>query len=621
MGARGYQRGDETSASPPTQEEAEVEAEEESYDPDDWYRRYAAYPPYCSTPAEMKTRAIPPLSSSTSPSELSLVHVTVAVRHGARTPYAANLNCWENYSTMDTGLWNCRLTTVMAPPSPWAVDRTEHPGSPKTSSAAGNASASRAQFLFEKRYDALQDPANGLSNELNGTCQLGQLLLRGYEQELHNGRMLREAYLDATTDPRMRLGIPDPTQPWKDLYYRADDDQRTLMSGEVLLRGLLGEELQKYYQAQGNGTGGAIGPVVVVPVHTADRARDVMDANEGVCPRLAEIAEQWRASDEYRSFVKSQESQTLRRFAREVLKVEDMSAVDCLMTTICTDRTLPDAVNDYRGPTDARESSHPATDEHPYGTNLFQRLFDLDAQTWTKLFVYDNAAYSKLALTPVWRDILANIEGAMSVPRNASAKVCCPPRDPPTLAIYSGHDTTLMPLLASLGSDVYDGEWPPYASMMTLELYRHTKEENYLFRLVYNGKVLTPRIQGCSKDELCSVSVLLERVKSFAQDYDCARRGAIPASSALNGTASSRDVFSTPGGVLALCLLVIGSALFGSLGTYLYVVGRPRRGGRQRLPQRDHDDDEDIDGISMHFSSSDRRGVGVRPVRSSSSLS
>ena len=62
-------------------------------------------------------------------------------------------------------------------------------------------------FLFEKQYDALKEP---LSNELGGTCQVGQLLLRGYEQELRNGRYLRSAYLyDAENpyshDERMRL--------------------------------------------------------------------------------------------------------------------------------------------------------------------------------------------------------------------------------------------------------------------------------------------------------------------------------------------------------------------------------------------------------------------------------
>jgi hypothetical protein len=326
-----------------------------------------------------------------------------------------------------------------------------------------------------------------------------------------------------------------------------------------------------------------------------------MDANENVCPRLAELGEEWKASVEYSEFMNSQETRTLQRFVTDVLKVQDMSnLVDCLMTTICTDRTLPKAVNDYHGPDSGvgggdRGSVGKSTDQHPYGTNLFSRLFDFDAQTWIRLFLYQNAAYSKLALTPLWRDVLANIQGNIDLSRNASAQVCCPVRSPPKLAVYSGHDTTLMPMLASLGSAVYDGEWAPYASMMTIEVYHQHPEDQYLFRLVYNGKVLTSRIDGCDNSDLCPVSALQE-VTKFTQNYNCTRRGADPVVTVGSRESTTGDVFSTSGGVLALCLLVVASALFGSLGTYLYVIGRPRRGGRQYLPQEEEEGD-----ISLEF--------------------
>ena len=69
-------------------------------------------------------------------------------------------------------------------------------------------------FLFEKRYDALIISPEKTGNNLNGTCQLGQLLMRGYDQELRNGLHLREAYFydgdktsdeHAASDSRMRL--------------------------------------------------------------------------------------------------------------------------------------------------------------------------------------------------------------------------------------------------------------------------------------------------------------------------------------------------------------------------------------------------------------------------------
>jgi hypothetical protein len=360
-------------------------------------------------------------------------------------------------------------------------------------------------------------------------------------------------------------------------------------------------ELQRHYASPTENATACAAPVVVT-VHTADRPRDVMDANENVCPRLTELREDWMASSDYSEFMSSQETRILQRFATDVLKVQDTSnLVDCLMTTICTDRTLPEALNDYHGP-DAGEwagvggSAGQPTDQHPYGRNLFSRLFNFDAQTWIRLFLYQDGVYSKLALTPLWRDVLANIQDAIDLPGNASASVCCPVRSPPKMAIYSGHDTTLMPMLASLGSAVYDGEWSPYASMMTIEVYHQYPEDQYLFRLVYNGRVLTSCIDGCGKSDLCPVSVL-RTVTMFTQNYNCTRLGEDPRATVGNRESTTSDVFSTPGGVLAVCLLVVGSALFGSLGTYLYVMGKLRRGGRQRLPHGDYEED----GISLEY--------------------
>ena len=82
-----------------------------------------------------------------------------------------------------------------------------------------------------------------LKNKLNGTCQVGQLLLRGFTQELANGKHLRTAYtFDGSNMDheilRMRLldlsSATDP-RPFELLKYRSDDDQRTLMSGQVFL--------------------------------------------------------------------------------------------------------------------------------------------------------------------------------------------------------------------------------------------------------------------------------------------------------------------------------------------------------------------------------------------------
>lgn len=182
--------------------------------PDDWYTKYAAYHPYCSTRQDMATRAIPQVADDPRLGQSRLLHATVIVRHGARTPWTA-LDCWDGYTTE----WDCNLTTYLATPPPQRIQQEEGYVSPNGQSGL---------VLFEKRYDSLQDPGDQLSNVLNGTCQKGQLILQGYEQELQNGQFLRNAYVyDASSFHNERMKLLDTSQSvdtlFQSLYYRVDE--------------------------------------------------------------------------------------------------------------------------------------------------------------------------------------------------------------------------------------------------------------------------------------------------------------------------------------------------------------------------------------------------------------
>ena len=295
----------------------------------------------------MQTRAIPPLKDhlNTPFGETRLAHVTSIIRHGARTPYATrNYKCWDNYwENEETGVWDCDLKTIMAPPM---ISTIEH----EEGVAADYNGDDFAFFLFEKRFDALRFPADELTNELNGTCQLGQLILQGYEQEITNGHLLRDAYLfrsdDYSHDERMRLINTDSGNsfdhaPWDDIKYRCDDDQRTVMSGQVLLRGMFEEQVANYVHLTGE--------YPVIQTHTADRKQDILAANSRVCPRLKTLQVEAVLSDEYQSFNISERSEKTREYIMRTLgkSTNDFDLLDCLMTTICTDRPLPDGVDDF----------------------------------------------------------------------------------------------------------------------------------------------------------------------------------------------------------------------------------------------------------------------------------
>jgi hypothetical protein len=93
---------------------------------ENFYQRYETYPPYCSIPQEVEKRHIPKLQQqqqrNTNPPLLpppTLRHVTAVFRHGARTPWGGNLNCWDRYHTDPaTAVWNCHLTAYAAAPPP-----------------------------------------------------------------------------------------------------------------------------------------------------------------------------------------------------------------------------------------------------------------------------------------------------------------------------------------------------------------------------------------------------------------------------------------------------------------------------------------------------------------------
>ena len=71
-----------------------------------------------------------------------------------------------------------------------------------------------------------------------------------------------------------------------------------------------------------------------------------------------------------------------------------------------------------------------------------------------------HSEYAKLATGPLWAEILSNINPIIEE------------RDripPEKLAIISGHDDTISPLMASLG--IWDkSQWPAYASMLIIEV-------------------------------------------------------------------------------------------------------------------------------------------------------
>ena len=356
------------------------------------YTRYPAYPAYCSDPHAMATRTIPPLppvSPVTSTTTTRLQHVTVIVRHGARTPLQPNA-CWPDHWSAPDGIWDCTLTTRWATrPAPLVGTRKNHTaittGGTKNEGGYG-------QFVLEKVYDAFVDGERShYTNILNGTCQDGQLLQQGYDQQVQNGHFLRHAYIEQP-DPRLQLWTASAlvqntsSRYFLDPYvrYRSDDDQRTLASGQIVLATLFAPELQVYAQHH---------PTIPHPIithHVGDKSQDYLSARHAgrrQCPtqQHAILARAFQ-SEEYHHFDQAPDSHTMRTLIAQELTPHNGSTtfggLDCLMTSICTDRALPAVLQDYQ-PTTAATTTEEATNttttqDHyytqKYGPNRFERL-------------------------------------------------------------------------------------------------------------------------------------------------------------------------------------------------------------------------------------------------------
>ncbi|KAJ2741880.1 hypothetical protein GGI19_006895, partial [Coemansia pectinata] len=65
-------------------------------------------------------------------------------------------------------------------------------------------------------------------------------------------------------------------------------------------------------------------------------------------------------------------------------------------------------------------------------------------------------------------------------------------------ALYSGHDSTVAPLLAVLQASNKNMLWPPYASNILFELWKKS-DGSRVVRVIYNGQVLKlqPEFEWC----------------------------------------------------------------------------------------------------------------------------
>lgn len=92
---------------------------------------------------------------------------------------------------------------------------------------------------------------------------------------------------------------------------------------------------------------------------------------------------------------------------------------------------------------------------------------------------FNDSEYAKRDMSALWMEILDSINPVIhDYPTN---------NDRVRMALYSGHDSTLAPLMASLGQHMWnDTDFPSYASMMIIEVSVYQYKYRTIFKLAHH---------------------------------------------------------------------------------------------------------------------------------------
>lgn len=330
-----------------------------------------SYPKYCTNDV-YTDRAIPPLTEAEQSLVDDLVQLQVIMRHGARTPYEL-YSCWIGYNVT----WNnCNVTELM------------------TTSDSYTSQMFPTKYLYRKIYD-------GSANYYGGNCMTGQLIYQGFSQETGLGVILKNTYLIGNKT----LFASDN---WEDIdnsliYLRSDDQQRTLESGQLTLHSMFN-----------------ISDEIIIDWHTGDYGLDQIYPNSAVCPRLDVVQGNAYASSE---FIAENTSTTVNDLTSTLNNIFGSgywswyNVLDCLMTTVCTNREVPDSVTGIG---------------QAMNNEIFNATIAQAELTFAYQLLYNDSQYSKLALGNIAWHIRTSLENAVN--READAL---------KFALFAGHDTTV----------------------------------------------------------------------------------------------------------------------------------------------------------------------------------
>lgn len=174
----------------------------------------------------------------------------------------------------------------------------------------------------------------------------------------------------------------------KRIYFRSDDEQRTLMSGQILIHSMFDLKHSE-----------------IIDWHTGDYIIDTLSPNSKVCPLLTQIENEITQSEVYKQKLESNKFKNLQNSLNQVLGSESNGEwswnylQDCLMTTLCSGRNseLPVGLTDQ----------------------LINDAISHIEEMYANKCLYNNSKYSKLSMANTAYRIRTRIESVINSDPNS----------------------------------------------------------------------------------------------------------------------------------------------------------------------------------------------------------
>nr|XP_002122434.1 lysophosphatidic acid phosphatase type 6-like [Ciona intestinalis] len=290
-----------------------------------------------------------------------------------------------------------------------------------------------------------------------GTDNHGLLTGVGAEQLYQLGQQLQARYMSNVKF------IEDES----DVYARSTAIQRTVDSVRCVLAGLFPEQQTAF------------------PIHVAASKSEILYPNFQVCNYIVQLNRWvWKNPDLIKGFKEIREDIQRRLNISLEYNVHLVTLRDCLFVHKFHNMLPP-------------EFNVPDVLEH---------LDEVSVRIMDYVFAGHGESRDislKLASGPLLVKLLENMDAKIKGEEKHK------------LMLFSGHDTTLIPLLHTL--NINDSKWPPYGANITFELYESTTDKSHYVKILYQNK--DQALPGCS-DVMCPLNEFKAAMSKYLVSAD-----------------------------------------------------------------------------------------------------